>query len=127
MKITVGQFIDIFFILETITPQPELTVSAAYALRKLKKAAEEQRNIFDDVRLTLLEKYTEKDENDKLVVENGQYKLGENREKFAKDIIELLQQEQEVEFKTLSVQDLGNVKISIEALDKLIECGIINE
>jgi len=126
MELKLQQVLELGQVLELLTPQSELQVSAAFALRRLRKELADEPELFQELRTDLLEKHANKDEEGKAIIVDGFYDLGENQEAFGKEIMELMSQPREIQFTTLPLSALGNITISINALDKLIECGIVD-
>jgi hypothetical protein len=127
MEHALGNWLEVLQILETLTPQSELFLKASYSLRALKRDLKAEEILFNEMREELLKKHSKKDDDDKPVIKDNRYQLGDNEEAFKKDILELLEQKITLQFTALPVSMLGNPKISMDALDKLIDCGIILE
>ena len=89
----------------------ELPVQPAYLFGKLAKKIRKEFNELEENRMKLVHKYALKDSENNLVVEDGQYKVSD-RESFAKEFSELLETEVEIEFTPVSLEKLGDVKIS---------------
>ena len=78
---------------------------------------------FDEARQTLVKSLAEKDENGEPLVENNNYVV-RDKEQLNKEFIELQQLETEVEFDTISVDDLADKEINgadYEALSIFID------
>lgn len=127
MELQLRQVLDILQVLELLTPQPELRISAAFAFRRLKKDFAGELDLFEELRQELLDKHSKKDDDGNPIITENHYLLVDEGVPFAADIDELLNQPREVTFNTLPAAALGNVTISIQALDKLIECGMIDD
>ena len=78
---------------------------------------------FDEARQTLVKSLADKDENGEPLVENNNYVV-RDKEQLNKEFIELQQLETEVEFDTISVDDLADKEINgadYEALSIFID------
>jgi hypothetical protein len=103
----------------------DLPVKPAYWLSRFTNKVVSEAKAFDTVRMKLIDKYSEKDEKGKPVIDDKskEYKLVD-REAFAKEFEELVEQEFEIDYKPVKLADLGDVKIKpviLAKLEKIIE------
>jgi len=103
----------------------DLPVKPAYWLSRFTNKVVNEAKAFDTVRMKLIDKYSEKDEKGKPVIDDKskEYKLVD-REAFAKEFEELVEQEFEIDYKPVKLADLGDVKIKpviLAKLEKIIE------
>lgn len=93
------------------------------AIVKNKNKLKEIVDNFEEARQTLVKSLAEKDENGEPLVENNNYVV-HDKEQLNKEFIELQQLETEVEFDTISVDDLADKEINgadYEALSIFID------
>lgn len=101
----VKQIINIYKKLEIFSDK-RLPIRISYAISRNMKIAYEICQSFDNSRTELLEKYGAHDENGELVVDgSGRVKLNDSK-KFADEIDELLDVEEEINFVKISLDDL---------------------
>ncbi len=93
------------------------------AIVKNKNKLKEIADNFEEARQTLVKSLADKDENGEPLVENNNYVV-RDKEQLNKEFIELQQLETEVEFDTISVDDLADKEINgadYEALSIFID------
>lgn len=113
--------------LRTLSQKP-LKARCAYAVSKILKAAESEMTSFNETRMDLIRKYSQKDENGELVTdENGNaHVLPENIEVFTKELNEVLDTEIDISANKVRIDDLEDVKFTpseMVQLDAFIEFG----
>lgn len=103
--------------------EKELPVKPAYWFGKLAKMIKKEMSDFEDARLNLVKKYAIKDENGNFIIEDNRYKLTDNTA-FETEFMELISTEIDIDFIPVSIDQLGDVKVSpvvMIGLDKFIE------
>jgi hypothetical protein len=104
--------------------QKQLPVKISYAISKNISKIETELKVYDKERQKLIEKYGEKDENDKVVAdEKGQIKF-EDKDGWDKDIKALLEIENEIDIHKFSIDELNGFNISpaeLQAIDYMID------
>jgi len=114
MKIKIGELKNTAEGLNNIMGE-KLPIKAAYAFTKLVKAIQNEFKLYEENRMKLIENFSNKGEDGKPIVINGQYDIGD-KQSFAKEYTELSNIEVEIDFTIISVNDLGNVNISPAAM-----------
>lgn len=108
---------DLYVMLEPLKKlaSQQVPIKAAYSLSKTMKVLNLEYEIIDAQRLSLLAKYTEKDDKDQDVL---------NKTMFLQDFNEYLEAETEIQFSPIKMSELGDeVRLSaseIMALEVLI-------
>ena len=125
IKITLEQLINSSDALRNLS-QKQLKARSAYTVAKLIKAADTEMTNFNDVRVDLVKKYAEKDENGELILdENQNIKVPpENIEKFNIELQELLKTTIEINANKISIDDLEDIQFTpteMAQLDEFIE------
>jgi hypothetical protein len=104
--------------------QKQLPVKVSYAISKNISKIESELKVYDKERQKLIEKYGEKDENNKVVAdEKGQIKF-EDKDGWDKDIKVLLEIENEIDIHKFSIDELNGFNISpaeLQAIDYMID------
>lgn len=104
--------------------QKQLPVKVSYAISKNISKIESELKVYDKERQKLIEKYGEKDEQDKVVVdEKGQIKF-KDKDSWDKDIKALLDIENEIDIHKFSIDELNGFNISpaeLQAIDYMID------
>ena len=106
--------------------QKELKAKLALSIARVLKEAEREIQNFNEVRMNLIEKYGEKDENDKLITdEDGQCKIiPSNVDTFSKELNDLISTELEINAKKIKLEDLEDLDFTpteMAVLDPFIE------
>ena len=66
--------------------EKEFTAQESYELIRLKRKLKAEAEIFSDHEKSIIDRYADKDENGKVIIENGQFKVtGEYAEKFQRE------------------------------------------
>lgn len=88
--------------------QKELKAKLALSIARLLKEAEREMQNFNEVRMNLIKKYGEKDENGELITdEKGNCKiLNDNTADFSKELNDLIETEIEINANKLKLDDL---------------------
>lgn len=123
MKIKNYEAINTYAKLEEILKNYSFKARVCQAIVKNKNKLKEIVDNFDEARQTLVKSLAEKDENGEPLVENNNYVV-RDKEQLNKEFIELQQLETEVEFDTISVDDLADKEINgadYEALSIFID------
>jgi uncharacterized Zn finger protein len=103
----------------------DLEIDQSYALSKFARQFREKQGVYNEARQKLIDKYGTKDDDGKLVEENGQVQV-EDVESFQKEFQKLLEVEEEYEMDKLHIEDLQSLDIRLSAndillLDKILE------
>jgi len=97
----------------------ELPIKIAFRLNRLLKELQDPIKLAEDQRLVLVKKYGSEDE------ESGQVRVTEaNMAEFVKQVTELHEEEIEISFKPIDVEDLGDAKLSafeVNALESFVK------
>ena len=96
----------------------EIPAKTAYWLSKALKELGSEFEAMEKARQTLVNKYAKKDDEDQLIVEDNQYVM-EDMAAFNAEFIELAEQEIEIKYKPISVDQLGDIQIKGTDLFKL--------
>lgn len=124
MKISNRKIIENMAILGDIS-RKQLPVKASYAIAKNIGKLESELKDYDKQRQKLLDQYAEKDKKGERIIENGQVKFtDENKEKFQKDINELLDIKADVDIHKFKFSEIENCSFSaaeLRAIDYMIE------
>lgn len=103
----------------------ELPIKPAYWLGKLLRKIEAELKHFDETRMKLIVKHsTEKDENGHPKVDETTNRYIVDEEAFSKEFIELCEEEIDIDFKPIKLEELGDVKlkpITLAKLEKILE------
>lgn len=100
----------------------KLPIKAAYAFTKFAKKLQKEVQTYEENRRKLIDTYGLRDENGKLVINNGIYEIAD-KENFNKEFVELSDIETEIDFDPISLGALGDISLSplsIMALEKVI-------
>lgn len=122
IKIQLGELRGIMEGLNAILAK-ELSIKPAYWFGKLGKKLHKEFTEFEENRVKLAKKHALKDENGQPVIENNKYKFADI-ESFNAEFKELAETEIEIDFNPVSLEQLGDVKISpivMMGLEKFIE------
>lgn len=122
IKIQLGELKDIAGGLNEILSK-ELPIKPAYWFGKLAKEIRKELLEFDENRMNLVKKYASRDEHNELVIEENKYKFNDIS-LFNSAFKELADTEIEIDFTPISLDQLGDVKISpmvMMGLEKFIE------
>jgi hypothetical protein len=101
----------------------EIPVKPAYWFGKLAKKIQKEVVEFEENRMKLVNKYAIKDDNGQPVAENGKYQFN-NQEEFQAEFKELVETDIEIDFNPISLDLLGDVKLSpvvMIGLEKFLE------
>ena len=123
MQIKNYEAINTYAKLEEILKKYSFKARVCQSIVKNKNKLKEIVDNFDEARQTLVKSLAEKDENGEPLVENNNYVV-RDKEQLNKEFIELQQLETEVEFDTISVDDLADKEINgadYEALSIFID------
>ena len=98
----------------------ELPIKPAYWLGKLLVKVENELKHFEEARLKLIAKHSiEKDEKGRPKVDETTNRYVVDEEAFGKEFIELCDEEIEIDFKPITLDELGDVKLKPITLAKL--------
>jgi len=114
MKIKLGSLNNVLDSLNKLIDK-EINIKTSYKLSKLFKQLANEYNIFEENRMKLINKYAEKDEigNVRVNMENNSvFIIDNNKEKFNKEINELVNIEVEIFIEKIRLDDLGDIKVS---------------
>lgn len=123
MQIKNYEAINTYAKLEEILKKYSFKARVCQSIVKNKNKLKEIVDNFDEARQTLVKSLADKDENGEPLVENNNYVV-RDKEQLNKEFIELQQLETEVEFDTISVDDLADKEINgadYEALSIFID------
>jgi hypothetical protein len=98
----------------------DLPALISYRFLKLSKKILEEIKNFNDSRNKLIEKYGEKKEDGSVEIKDLS-----KVEDFKKEIEPILKEKIELEWTTLDISDLGDIKLTVEDIDSLIKLKII--
>ena len=94
--------------------QKEIPVKTAYKLFKFLKESSVEMESLEKSRIKLVEKYADKtDDKAKMKVK------GENIDEFQKEFSALLEEEVKIDFKPISIEELGDISFSADDLAPL--------
>ena len=132
MELTSADVLDARAGLNVIYPQPELSVKAALRMRRMIKALDAEAELIEEVRTTLLKKHATKDDSGepilKTIDDMEQFDLSdEAMVLFSEEFQDLMEEKREIDISIFHALSLGDVKISVALLDRLIEIGILDE
>lgn len=111
MQIKNYEAINTYAKLEEILKKYSFKARVCQSIVKNKNKLKEIVDNFDEARQTLVKSLAEKDENGEPLVENNNYVVRDKKQ-LNKEFIELQQLETEVEFDTISVDDLADKEIN---------------
>jgi len=96
--------------------QERLSLKVAFKLKGISKKVDDELNKYNELRITALEKFGDRDENGNLVLlEDGSVQLLKNTDNFVKELNDLLNLE--IELDTIDINSLDNdLKMSVEEL-----------
>lgn len=100
-----------------------LPIKASYAISKNLNILNREIKAYEQERLKLIDKYGSKDEEGKLIIENGSFKI-DNVQEFNEKFKELAEISNELEIHSLNIDILENEKFSpieLEAIDYMLE------
>jgi len=133
MKVTLNEVRQMQPGLDVILAK-ELPVKTAYWLARFLDKIRSEMDAMEKARMKLVEKYVEKDKDGKLLFKKDkdgkqfdppQYDLtDDNMEKFNKEFAELSEEEIEIDFKPIKLEQLGDINLKpivLVQLGKLIE------
>ena len=100
--------------------EKELPIKVSYRLSKFLKICSSEMEIMEASRVKLVEKYSDSDMSEK-----NKKVADENIDKFQEDFTSLVNEEIDIDFEPISINDLGD--ISISANDLLFISKIIKE
>lgn len=106
MKITLGEIINGKNSLEKLISK-EIKIKAAFKLSKLTKILNEEIQIYEDQRRSLIKKYGEESDDKGIIVVKP-----ENKQKFMEELIDLMGIEVDLDFEPISVDDLGDIEMA---------------
>lgn len=124
MKLTNREIVNIINNIGGITTK-KLPIKLSFAIQKNVRKLEEVAKEYDEARKKILEDNAEKDEDGKPVIEDNQFKIIDT-EKNTKEILELLDFENEVEIHTIDLSMLE--QCDLERFDSLTgtEVGLLS-
>jgi len=93
----------------------KLPVKTAYRFTKLAKTIQSEAKTYEENRMKIIEKNCNLDEKGKMVIVDGQYDI-KDKQNFAKEFYELSNIDIEIDFSPISINDLGDTKISPNAM-----------
>jgi hypothetical protein len=99
--------------------QKELPIKTSFKLLKFLKRSSEEIEIAEKTRIKLVEKYAkERKDGEEMKVAD------ENREKFQEEFSSLIEEEVNIDFELISIEELGNISVSamdLVPLEKIIK------
>ena len=109
--------------------QKQLPVKVSYAIAKNISKIEGELNIYNKERQKLIDQYAEKDDKDKIIAdEKGNVKFKEDcKEKWDKDIKELLAIENEVEIHKFSMNEFNGKNYDLSPAELMLIDYMIEE
>jgi len=122
IKIQLGELRNIAEGLNEILTK-ELPIKPAYWFGKLGKKVHKELAEFEENRVKLIKKYASKDDKGEFIVKDNKYEF-EDKEAFNSEFIELAGTEIEIDFNPISIEQLGDAKITpviMMALEKFME------
>ena len=115
MKLKLGEVYSLVRNLPKLTNK-DIPIKISYRLLKLLKICSAEMDTLEKTRIKLVEKYAEKTDDDK----KGECKVAdENKEKFQEQFAKLLDEDVEIDFKLISIEDLGDINFSVNDLAPL--------
>lgn len=125
IKIKLSALLDSTAILQKLV-NTDLKAKLAWQVARLIKAVDKEIADFNDARMKLIQKYGEKDENDKLITdESGNCKIPDNFiSQFSAELNELINTEVEISGNKIRIDELENVNFTpgeINNLEAFIE------
>lgn len=123
MKITNKQIVESRGAIQKVLNQ-DLSVRSQFKLNKNVSELNKVISIYEDSRQKIIEKYCDKNEEGKPLIENGCYVFKEKNEEFNKDFNDLNDIENEVEIETMTLDELEDIKLNnaeFNAIKFLIE------
>lgn len=111
MKIKNYEAINTYAKLGEILKNYSFKAKVCQAIVKNKNKLKEIVNTFDESRQTLVKSLADKDENGEPIIENGNYVITDKAQ-INKEFAELQMLETEIEFDTISVDDLADKEIN---------------
>lgn len=98
----------------------KLNIKLSYAIKKNIDILSRELKVYEEERLALVDRYGEKDEKGILKIENGNYII-KDIEEFNKDIYELMNIENEIEFYDIYLEEISksNLEISAEEIGNI--------
>ncbi len=113
IKVKILQLINSAEMLQKLSKQ-DFTAKLAWKIARLLKAAEAEIQSFNETRMTLINKYGEKDENGQLITDEiGNCKIDEaSVTEFSKQLNDLLDTEVEINANKMKMEDLEEVKFT---------------
>lgn len=109
MKIKLGQLNPIIEGLNQLMVE-KLPIKVAYSISKVAKKIQEEAKTYEENRKVLLERYCDRDKEDKPIIENDHYVITDKA--FATELNELNEVTIDIEFKTISLNSLEGLVIS---------------
>lgn len=121
MKITIYELISVLAIEEKISSL-KLPIKAAYRLSKILARAHEEQKFFQEKFQEIIQKYGEKDAEGKLIsTKDGNISLQKDKiEDCSKELDELYNLEVELPNYSFSIEDFGELEMSIDDLSPLM-------
>ena len=118
VKINLGELKNISASLTKILSQ-DMPVLQAYRMTKLAKSADKELKVVEDLRIGLVKKYGETNEQ-------GNVEVKGRMSEFITEFNELLSEEVEISFIPINIDDLGDIKLSPVDLMN-IDMFLVNE
>lgn len=113
MEVKLGLLIKSRIILEKLNNTEGLDSLTAYRIFKNIDGINKELAIYDEHQIKLLNKYCEKDKENKPVVENGMVKIiGENYVNYGKELSKLFDESVEISIKKISIESIMNAGLS---------------
>lgn len=126
MKVKNGDFMNLIQAMNEVLPAelPNASVKTRYLLGKAGKKLAKEHEDFTKLRISICEKYCDRDENGKPIMENQRYTGLENNEAYKKEMEELMEIEFEINFTPMKLSELEGSKpvispISLTVLEEL--------
>ena len=125
IEVTLKELINGSETLKNLSQKP-LKARTAYAVGKILKSVDVEISSFNDARMDLIRKYSEKDENGEVITDenNNVHIEPEHLKDFNKELQDLLDAPVELVVNKINVDELGDVEftpVEISLLEKFIE------
>lgn len=95
--------------------EKELPIKTSFRISRTLKKVQEEYEIYDEKRKSIISKFSKKDKDGKIIENEGKVTI-ENTSMFQKEINELDSIEIELDIEKISINDLGEIDISPKAL-----------
>jgi len=117
MKLKLGELKPIMEALPVILEE-KLPVKTAYWFTRTFRDLAREFKIFNETRMKLVDRYAKRDEKGKYIVKDGRYVMKDEKA-FDREYDELAEQEIEIKFEPITIDQLGDINIKPMDLLKL--------